>query len=120
MIDNETKNHVKAAVSRERNAAIENHGHFHSAHEGWAVLLEEVEEVATAFADFKEDAQKKMVDLWDNVRTDFNGDTAEMLHDLRNTALELIYECVQVAAVCNKWAIYEGEKGAAVYVESEN
>lgn len=114
MICDESRANIAAAVYNEKTAAIKAHGNFHSPHEGWAVLLEEVQEVATAFACFKEDAQKKMAYLWDNVRTDFNGNTEELLHDLCNSALDLIYECVQVAAVCEKWVQSE-EKGALAY-----
>lgn len=103
MIDNLSYVNLENAVSSELSAAIRDHGEFNSYHEAYAVLREENEEVAEAFTVFTNRKKDVMQDLWKEIRRD---DTAEMkgaLITLRNAAIDIAKECVQVAAVCDKW-----------------
>lgn len=61
----------------EYRAATEKHGLFHSAHEGWAVLYEEVDE------------------LWEEVRKKRANRNAD----------DMYRECVQIAAMALKFAV---------------
>lgn len=112
MVNTNTKKHINAAVKDEMDAAIEKHGEFNSHHEAHSVLREECEEVAEQFTSFSNIRKDAMQDLWKWVRRD---DTSEMqgaLAALENVAIELAEECVQVAAVCNKWQrLIDKERG---------
>lgn len=116
MIDKKTTDFIDSAVKNEQIAAIEKHGHFHSMHEAYAVLLEEVEEVKEMHEAFDGVQEMQMRLLWDNVRQDYENYCDTRLGEIKAAALDLAYECVQVAAMCDKWGLLL-EKGAAAYDE---
>ena len=100
MISETAKIFINHAVEAEENAAINTRGLFHSDHEAWAVLKEEVEELLELF-----DENKIYVDidkLWDKVRKDeeiTNDDVKEIYYWAKKCA----EEAVQVMAMCLKW-----------------
>lgn len=76
---------------------------YNSAHEGYAVLLEEVEEVEECLRYIRADIKI----LWERVRNNFNDleniDKAEELLMVVVNAKQLAEEAVQVAAVAEKF-----------------
>lgn len=115
MIDNKTRLDLLCAIEHERDAAIEKHGHFHSHHEAYAVLLEEVEEVTGGAQVFTEGAEFQMQQLWQQVRADMQlaGNPKARLQEIKRLALDLSCECVQVAAMCDKWGLLLESEAAA-------
>lgn len=100
MINGRAIDYITQAIEAEEDAAIKAHGLFHSDHEAWAVLKEEVEELLELF-----DENKIYVDidkLWDKVRKDeeiTNDDVKEIYYWAKKCA----EEAVQVMAMCLKW-----------------
>lgn len=100
MISGRAIDYITQAVEAEEDAAIRAHGLFHSDHEAWAVLKEEVEELLELF-----DEDKIYVDienLWGKIRRDepiSEGD----LYDIYKWAQRCAEEAVQVFAMCLKW-----------------
>lgn len=107
MINEEARENILAAVAKEKESAIKNHGYFHSDHEFWAVLKEEVEELQerSAYIASKFDL------FWKAVRGDavLNQDT---LNIIRKNAINAACEAVQVTAVIDKYL--EGESGRMI------
>lgn len=103
MIDKKTEETIRCAVTAEMEAAIKIHGEFNSHHEAYSVLKEECEEVAEQFTLFSNMRKDAMQDLWKRVRSDDVSEMTGPLVSLERAATELAEECVQVAAVCNKW-----------------
>ena len=103
MIDEKARENILAAVAKEKESAIKNHGYFHSDHEFWAVLKEEVEELQ----EYSTYIASKADLLWTAVRADavLNQDT---LNIIRQNAINAACEAVQVVAVINKYS--EGVK----------
>lgn len=95
---NVAKEHVVGLVSMELQHAKENHEDFHSLHEGYAVLLEEVEEC-------RDELQAVLLHtsaLWDAVKED-DGDTAlRELGCIEDAAIRMASEAIQVAAMAQK------------------
>ena len=118
MIDGNAMNHIRFAVRTEKAAAIYNHGEFHSHHEAFAVLQEECEEVVEAVQKFvktytqygKTVETAGMPNLWhfvrkDNTRKIHKELSVKIINNIKNRALEIAQEGVQVAAVCDKWIL---------------
>ena len=118
MISNGTDYHIKMAVSEECAAAIDKHGEFNSHHEAFAVLQEECEEVVEAVQKFvktytqygKTVETAGMPNLWhfvrkDNTRKIHKELSVKIINNIKNRALEIAQEGVQVAAVCDKWIL---------------
>ena len=105
MINEKAQEHILSAIEKEKEAAISNHGYFHSDHEFWAVLKEEVEELQerSAYIASKFDL------FWRAVRGDavLNQDT---LNIVRKNAINAACEAVQVAAVIDKYLEGESKK----------
>ena len=93
-----SKNLVTSLVAEELRAANASHRQFHSMHEGYAVLREEVDEC--------QDEHDAMIlhtnDLWQAVKHDDNTVAAEKLKLIEATAIQLAAEAVQVAAMARK------------------
>lgn len=102
-----TANFLEMAVRAELHAGNEKYGAFHSAHEAYAVLLEETEEIQTEFYGAKIIFNMYMPVLWENVKKDKSGENLEDLAKIKAAALVLANECIQVAAMCDKWTEYE-------------
>lgn len=101
MISETAKYYLTQAAEEEKDAAIRAHGLFHSDHEAWAVLKEEVEELCECLDD--ENARYLKIDiLWDKVRRDKkigNDDVKEIFYWAKSCA----EEAVQVMAMVQKW-----------------
>ena len=89
---------IEQAVCYELRNIVKKHGPtYASEHEGYAVLLEEVEEACEA-AEFIQDALKR---LWTSIRQ--NEFSNFELSQIYNYAKGLADEAVQVAAVCERF-----------------
>lgn len=91
--------HISKAVMAETENAKKNYGdRYNSQHEGYAVLLEEVEEAADDLTYIK----NNLGVLWQSIKTNDMKDTT-LLTDIEGTAQLLALEAVQIAAVCAKF-----------------
>ena len=100
MINEKAQEHIFSAIEMEKEAAISNRGYFHSDHEAWAVMKEEVQELLELF-----DEDKIYVDLdklWGKVRRDEPISMGDMT-EIYNWAMSCAKEAVQVMAMCLKW-----------------
>ena len=98
---NVIENDVRALVDKELTAANERFPQFHSAHEGYAVILEEVEECEGEF-----DAMQYCLNcLWRQTKCNVPTEPKE----LQNAAVRLACEAIQVAAMCRKFMGMEGK-----------
>ena len=104
MLANGVSELIQKAIKLELENIKRNYGeNYNSAHEGYAVLLEEVEEVEECLHYIRTDIKI----LWERVRNNFkdleNSDkSAELLMVVVN-AKQLAEEAVQVAAVAEKF-----------------
>jgi len=105
MIGENTAEYVHKAIEEELKFCIEKHGLFHNYHEAWAVLLEETQEVAEECIEYQKTSNKAMQDLWAQVKDDTISwrNSSNLLIDIKSAALDVLFECVQVCAMCNKW-----------------
>lgn len=97
---------IKELVQQELKEANEIHPQFHSDHEAWAVIEEEVEECKEAL----EYLQSYMRVMWRGIRED--RDIDGLLTFAQRQAMNLAAEAIQVAAMY--------EKGLARYADTEN
>ena len=94
---NAVENDVRALVDKEFAAANERFPQFHSAHEGYAVIQEEVDEL-------KEDMDRitcRITSLRARVR--FNNSCEELVSRIYDDAVNAACEAIQVAAMCKKF-----------------
>lgn len=91
----------RAMMNEYKRAEKARGGPFHSTHEAYAVVLEEVEEAVTGI--------DEVCDWTDNVwmctTKDFN--PALAYKSMQETALNAAAECIQVAAMCRKALLSE-------------
>lgn len=100
MISGRAIDYITQAVEAEEDAAVREHGLFHSDHEAWAVLKEEVEELLELF---DEDKIYSRLDLiWDKIRRDETIGMGDMT-EIYNWAKSCAEEAVQVMAMIVKW-----------------
>ena len=98
MIAEEATKSIEQAVCHELRNIVKKHGLIYaSEHEGYAVLLEEVEEACEA-AEFMQDSLKR---LWTSIRQ--NEFSNFELSQIYNYAKGLAEEAVQVSAVCERF-----------------
>ena len=98
MIAEEATKSIEQAVCHELRNIVKKYGPtYASEHEGYAVLLEEVEEACEA-ANYMQDALKI---LWTSIRQ--NEFSNFELSQVYNYAKGLAEEAVQVAAVCERF-----------------
>ena len=86
----------RAMMNEYKRAEKAHGGTFHSAHEAYAVVLEEVEEVRAEM-----EAISRLADgIWMATRNDMPPMTG--YKNMLETALQAAAECIQVAAMCRK------------------
>ena len=101
MISGRAIDYITQAVEAEEDAAIRAHGLFHSDHEAWAVLKEEVEELCECL-DEQEAMHHRLDLLWDMIRINNEIDEGDLnlIYDFAKSCAE---EAVQVMAMIQKW-----------------
>ena len=102
----ELEKKVADLAKAESERAITRNGMFRSAHEGYAVLLEEVEECNEAI----QKATKAMMSIWDCTRKDVDPVSDGFLDMLETLAVSIACEAIQVAAMCQKY-VAASDKG---------
>lgn len=100
------KGEVEKAVAFELSEANKNYPLFASRHEGLAVIEEEVWEAKDAFVSL--DAQFNTFRY--NVFTDEYEIISEDVQLMREYAINLACEAIQVAAMCDKWRLGRREE----------
>lgn len=95
---NKVKDKLPALVEEELAAAMTDHPFFSSAHEGYAVLLEEVEE---AESDMRA-VRNKLSSLWYGVKSDNSRVVSFQASLVKGAAIHLAAEAIQVAAMAQK------------------
>lgn len=93
------KKDVEALVEKELEAANKKFPLFNSAHEGYAVLLEEAEELDSDSASIKYDMQC----LWGAVKGNNTEAALETISHTYERAVNAAVEAIQVAAMCEKF-----------------
>ena len=101
---NAIENDVRALVDKELAAANERFPQFHSAHEGWAVILEEQIELGAEF----EKIRGYMGDIFNKIIE--NNSVSMGIGILQMYAINAACEAIQVAAMCQKFLDMEGAK----------
>ena len=98
MIAEKAAESIEQAVAYELQNIVKNYGAVYaSEHEGYAVLLEEVEEAG----DDLKYINLLMNELWKEVKSD--SVSKDFLNSIKVGAIELASEAVQVAAVCERF-----------------
>lgn len=95
---NKVKDKLPALVEEELAAAMEEHPLFASAHEGYAVLLEEVEEAEVEL----KGTRGALSMLWSGIRHDNPETIAAAAGIAAKEAIDLAAEAIQVAAMAWK------------------
>ena len=101
---NVVENDVRALVDKELAAANKRFPQFHSAHQGYAVIQEEVDEL-------KEDMDRingRIPSLRARVR--FTNSCEELVSRIYDDAINAACEAIQVAAMCKKFLEMEGKR----------
>lgn len=97
---------IPALVDVELREANQNHSPFHSMHEGYAVLREEIEEAY----EVQEDVKRFLVHAWDYIRKDNLEGARYQARHLEEKAIHLAAEAIQVAAMAKKFQALEADE----------
>lgn len=97
---------LRKLVDLELEAANRENPPFHSAHEGYAVILEEVEEVRDELDNLNVD----VLFLWGSVKANNVIAMDDNACAIENHAVRLAAEALQVAAMARKFRQLRGEK----------
>ena len=91
---------VDALVELEHKTIVDKYGEgYHSDHEGYAVMLEEVEEATEALRE----VQQHLACAWQDVREDARKLLGSEILRVEHHAKDLAAEAVQIAAVARRW-----------------
>lgn len=101
---NAVETHVRNLIEIELASANERFPQFHSAHEGWAVIKEEVEEAEEELAKMK----IYLAGAWGNITSDVQANSD--IESLKQRAINVACEAIQVAAMCQKFLEMEGNQ----------
>lgn len=96
---------VELLVEKELKAANENNPLFHSMHEGYAVILEEVEEADLELFMLKD---TWLSALWYYVKNDEKNECVDSAENLKKFSVNLAIEAIQVAAMAQKFIDSKG------------
>lgn len=94
------KEQIKDLICQELNQAKSKNPPFSSSHEGWAVLLEEIEELTTEINHIKQVNEQ----LWNHVRINDAQGQQEAVDKIYLTAINTVCEAIQVAAMALKFS----------------
>ena len=89
---------VRPLVEKELEEANKNFPLFHSKHEAYAVIKEEVEETATN----TEDVKNELCFLWSSIKANNNEFIKETFQDLKEDSIRTACEAIQTAAMAQK------------------
>lgn len=103
---NYTENLIPSLVGTELRNANEINPPFHSMHEGYAVMLEEVEETKEAL----KSVEAFLTLIWNRVRWNETKAAMQMAEELEAKAIHLAAEAIQVAAMARKFQAIGTEK----------
>lgn len=96
---NFVKDRLPALAAEELEAANRTNPPFHSPHEGYAVLLEEIEEAKAEL----QDAEVCRAMLWGCVKQDLSNKAMGYAQRIENHAINLAAEAIQIAAMARKF-----------------
>ena len=100
MIAKKASESINQAVAYELQNIVKDHGAVYaSEHEGYAVLLEEVQEACEA----SKYMQDNLEAVWSDIRNNFLEGIESDLGQVKEWALALAEEAVQCAAVCERF-----------------
>ena len=103
---NAIENQVRELVKVELDAANERFPQFHSQHEGYAVILEEVDELRTETGETDE----FLCFLWSAIKANDLEETKRYILNIKRSAINAACEAIQVAAMCRKFLEMKEEK----------
>ena len=104
---NAIENDIRVLVDKELASANERFPQFHSAHEGYAVIQEEVDELSAETALVEKTANE----LWEHIKSNKPSGVIEYDADwVGRYAINAACEAIQVAAMCKKFLEMEGKK----------
>ena len=90
---------IKVLATKELISANNKFPMFQSTHEGYAVLLEEVEEVVEQLRNVEE----VLSYAWGNIRRNRKENTIKCIKELREFAIKMAAESIQVIAMTDKF-----------------
>ena len=101
---NAVENDIRALVDKALAAANKRFPQFHSQHEAYALIKQEVEGLKE-YTDLK---NNRMIYLWAKMR--FNNSDEELVSRIYDDAINAACEAIQVAAMCKKFLEMEGKR----------
>lgn len=96
---------MEAATEAEYEKILAKWGVFHSTHEGYAVLQEEVEEAQEEMESLRED----MKAMLGKIREEAEDEAAGIAEEIYNDAMKCAAELMQVGAVCLRFINSNGK-----------
>ena len=91
------ENVIKEMIQQELKEANKFHSMFHSEHEAYAVIKEEIEEASFEFISL----ENYLGNLWHKVVTD-ETNNKRIYEEMKKASIRAIQESIQVAAMCDK------------------
>lgn len=105
---------VNELVGNEKNRGIEEYGHNHSRHEGYAVMREELDEFEVEYEKIKSDTKV----LWNMTKNNEKSNiVSRQLDDMSRRAKLMICEAIQFAAMLDK--MYDFEQNSCAKNKNE-
>jgi uncharacterized protein YydD (DUF2326 family) len=93
------KQNIEILVERELEHARSRFNEFNSSHEGYAVILEEFEELQEEITSF----EQKLQSLWNSVKSNDNSIQYENIKLMENISKQIIKEGIQLGAMCRRY-----------------
>lgn len=100
---NAVKKDVEELVVKELNSANEQFPLFASLHEGYAVMLEEIEEAEFDLEQIKDEIYY----IWQRIKKNENKGVTSLANCIKEYAVDLACEAIQVAAMAEKVIVSE-------------